>query len=177
MKKKNKFYKSESKILKFSGPCLICGKVGHMVVKCYQRKGQEKKKERQSDVQAHLVEGNEAINVLLVEENFIANETDLVLEISASRNFCANNEVFDDSEEPTDGECVYIGNSSTIGVLCKGKVLPKLTSGKTLSLNNVFYVPSLRRNLVFGSLINKVGCIVFEDDKIFISRRGDFFGK
>ena len=60
----------------------------------------------------------------------------------------------------------------------KGKVFLKLTSEKTLSLNNVLYVPSLRRNLVSGALPNKVGLkLVFDADKIIISRGGDFVGK
>ena len=50
-----------------------------------------------------------------------------------------------------------MGNQSVIGVLGKGKILLKLTSIKTLALNNVLYVPSLCRNLVFGALLNKVG--------------------
>ena len=71
-----------------------------------------------------------------------------------------------------------MGNSTTAVVMGKGKVLLKLTSGKTLSLNNVLYVPSLRRNLVSRALLNKVGLkLVFEADKIIISRGGVFVGK
>ena len=71
-----------------------------------------------------------------------------------------------------------MGDSTTTVVMGKGKVLLKLTSGKTLSLNNVLYVPSLRRNLVSGALLDKVGLnLVFEADKIIISRGGVFVGK
>ena len=71
-----------------------------------------------------------------------------------------------------------MGNSTIVVVMGKGKVLLKLTFGKTLSLNNVLYVPSLRRNLVYGELLNKVGHkLVFEGDKIIISRDGDFVWK
>jgi len=60
-----------------------------------------------------------------------------------------------------------MGNSSTATKLGKGKLLLKLTSGKTIALNDVFYVPSLRRNLVSGSLLNKAGLkVVFEGDKV-----------
>ena len=94
-----------------------------------------------------------------------------MLDTGASRHFCANKELLHDFEESTNRECVYMGNSTTAVVMGKGKVLLKLTSGKTLSLNNVFYVPSLRRNLVSGALLNKVGLkLVFEADKIIISR-------
>ena len=40
------------------------------------------------------------------------------------------------------------------------------------------YVPSLRRNLISGALLNKVGLkLVTKADKIIISRGGDFVGK
>ncbi|KAK4400300.1 Retrovirus-related Pol polyprotein from transposon RE1 [Sesamum angolense] len=71
-----------------------------------------------------------------------------------------------------------MGNSATAEVMEKGKVLLKLTSGKTLALLDVLYVPSLRRNLISGSLLNKVGLkIVLEADKVIITRNDDFIGK
>lgn len=48
-------------------------------------------------------------------------------------------------------------------MLGKGKILLKLNSGKSLSLQNVLYVPSLRGNLISGALLNKAGVkLVFE---------------
>ncbi|KAA0068137.1 ty1-copia retrotransposon protein [Cucumis melo var. makuwa] len=69
-------------------------------------------------------------------------------------------------------------NSATAGVIGKGKVILKLTSGKTSSLCNVLYVPSLRRNLVSGSLLNRAGLkIVLEGDKVVLTKNEDFVGK
>ncbi|KAH0748618.1 hypothetical protein KY290_027850 [Solanum tuberosum] len=76
MKKKNQFNKLESHIQKFKGLCFVCRKVGHRATKCYQRKGQDSKNEEQSDVQAHLANGNEVITVVVVEANRVANEID-----------------------------------------------------------------------------------------------------
>ncbi|KAK4385867.1 hypothetical protein Sango_2710700 [Sesamum angolense] len=77
-----------------------------------------------------------------------------------------------------DGECIFMGNSTTTGVLGKGKIFLKLTSAITLALMDVLYVPSLRRNLISGSLLNKIGLnIVQEVDKVKITRNGDFVGK
>nr|XP_010317483.1 uncharacterized protein LOC104646105 [Solanum lycopersicum] len=56
MKKKIQFNKPKSQIQKFKGSCVVCGKVGHRAARYYQRKGQDSKKERQSDVQANLAE-------------------------------------------------------------------------------------------------------------------------
>ena len=51
-----------------------------------------------------------------------------MLDTGASRHFCANKELLHDFEEATDRECVYMGNSTTVVVMGKGKVLIKLTS-------------------------------------------------
>ena len=55
MKKKNQFNKPESQIQKFKGSCFVCGKVGHRAARCYQRKGQDSKKEGQSDAKPILL--------------------------------------------------------------------------------------------------------------------------
>jgi len=39
-----------------------------------------------------------------------------------------------DFEDAPDGEHVYMGNAATAGVMGKGKVLLKVTSGKSLSI-------------------------------------------
>ncbi|KAL0285600.1 UNVERIFIED_CONTAM: hypothetical protein Sangu_2771500 [Sesamum angustifolium] len=112
------------------------------------------------------------------EANLVENKEDWILDTGASRHFCSNKALFHELLETTDGECVFMGNSTTSGVLGKGKILLKLTSGKTLALIDVLYVPSLRRNLVSGSLLNKAGLkIVLESDKVIITKNNDFVGK
>ncbi|KAK4395917.1 Retrovirus-related Pol polyprotein from transposon TNT 1-94 [Sesamum angolense] len=95
----------------------------------------------------------------------------------ASKHFYSNRELFQDFQEARDGECVFMGNFTTAGVMGKGKIFLKLTSGKTLALIDVLHVPSLRRNLISGSLLNKVGLkIELEADKVIITKNGDFVG-
>ncbi|KAL0378952.1 UNVERIFIED_CONTAM: hypothetical protein Sradi_3200700 [Sesamum radiatum] len=98
--------------------------------------------------QANLTEQEEIIAAVVVEANLVENKTDWILDTGASKHFCSNKELFQELHEAPDGECVFMGNSTTAGVLGKGKIFLKLTSGKTLALNDVLYVPSLRRNLV-----------------------------
>lgn len=43
---------------------------------------------------------------------------------------------------------VYVGNGSRVNVESVGQVMLKLSSGYVLVLNNVLYVPSMRRNLL-----------------------------
>ena len=87
----------------------------------------------------------------------------------ASRHFCDNKELMTDFEEVADGQCIYIGNSSIAAVKGKGKILLKFTSRKMLSLSNVLFVPSLRRNLISSTLLDVAGLkIMQEDGKVVI---------
>ncbi|KAL0453548.1 UNVERIFIED_CONTAM: hypothetical protein Slati_1332900 [Sesamum latifolium] len=125
------------------------------------------KQNTQTTPQLNLTETEEIIAVVVVEANLVENKTDWILDTGASKYFCSNKELFQELKEAADGECVFMGNSATAGILEKRKVLLKLTSGKTLALQDVLYVPSIRRNLISGSLLNKVGLkIVLEADKI-----------
>ncbi|KAL0286153.1 UNVERIFIED_CONTAM: hypothetical protein Sangu_2747500 [Sesamum angustifolium] len=49
------------------------------------------------------------------------NKIDWILDTGASKHFCSNKELFQDFEEARDGECVFMGNSTTAGVLGKGR--------------------------------------------------------
>ncbi|XP_031106310.1 uncharacterized protein LOC116010958 [Ipomoea triloba] len=75
---------------------------------------------------------------------------------------CCNREMFS-TFETVEGEKAWMGNSNQSAVEAVGKVILKMTSGKELTLNNVLYVPDLRKNVVSGSLLNKHGFkMVFE---------------
>ena len=70
-----------------------------------------------------------------------------------------------------------MGNSSTSKVEGQGKIV-LMTSGKELTLNNVLYVPDIRKNLVSGSLLSKNGFrLVFESDKFVLTKNGMYVGK
>jgi len=102
-----------------------------------------------------------------------------VVDYGATRNVCENKNVFTSYTSVGHGEeQVYLGDSNTIPVLGKGKVLLKLTYGKTLALNDVLHVPSIRVNLIFVALLSKVGVKVsFESDKIVMIKNNVFVGK
>ncbi|XP_022156810.1 uncharacterized protein LOC111023645 [Momordica charantia] len=143
--------------------------------KCTQRKD---RKDQRATRQVNLTETDDIIDVVVVEANLVENKSDWILDTGVSRHFCSNRDLFHDFHDSADDEYVFMGNSATVGVLGKGNVLLKLTSGKTLSLSNVLYVPSLHRNLVSGGLLNRAGLrIVFEADKVIITKNGGFVGK
>ena len=71
-----------------------------------------------------------------------------------------------------------MGNGSHASVHGVGMVDLKFTSGKIVQLKNVQHVPAIKKNLVSGSLLCKEGFkVVFESNKIVVSRYGLFVGK
>ena len=117
-----------------------------------QRKGRPNNKK--PPPQANLAEQDEEVIAVVVEVNLIENKTHWILDTGASRHSYTNWELLYDYEDVADGQYVLMGNTTTTKVIEKGNVILKLTSGKTLSLSNVLYVPSLRRNLVSRLLLN-----------------------
>ncbi|GAA0174399.1 hypothetical protein LIER_27796 [Lithospermum erythrorhizon] len=106
----------------------------------------------------------------MVEANLVANANDWVLDTEASRHLYANKEMFQDFKKVVDGDV-----SSFQTPLCNQMCT---TSGKTLALSNVLYVPTLCRNLVSSALLNKAGLkLVFEANKVVLSHSGEFVGK
>jgi len=68
--------------------------------------------------------------MVVKEANLVANTAEWVYDTRASRHFCANKEHMQGIKDMIDSECIYIGNSTTIRVMGKGKILLNFTSGK-----------------------------------------------
>ena len=102
-----------------------------------------------------------------------------MVDFGLTRHICANKSMFTSYTIVEDGEeQVYLGNSKTTLVQRKGKVLLKLTYGKTLALNNVLHVSFIRVNLVSVALLGKVGIkISFESDMTIMTKNNVFVGK
>ncbi|TYK21073.1 pol polyprotein [Cucumis melo var. makuwa] len=78
----------------------------------------------------------------------------------------------------SNGEQLFMDNSSTSKLEGQGKVILKMTSGKELTLNNVLHVPDIRKNLVSSSLLSKNGFkLVFVSDKFVLSKNEMYIGK
>lgn len=71
-----------------------------------------------------------------------------------------------------------LGNSITFAIKREGRMTLKMTSGKTLTLNNLSYVDEIQKKFTSDSLLNEHGLrIVIEFDKIMLNKRGMFLGK
>nr|KAJ0219071.1 hypothetical protein LSAT_V11C300118320 [Lactuca sativa] len=95
----------------------------------------------------------------------------------ATSHVCKDLYWFKDFQPINDGSVVKMGNVATEPIKGIGSVLLTFTSGKCLCLNNVLYVPGIRKNLVFEIVLNNCGYKqVLESDKYILSRHGSFIG-
>ena len=66
---------------------------------------------------------------------------------------------------------MLMANGACASVHGVGMVDLKLTSGKTVQLKNVQHVPSIRKNLISGSLLCRDGYkLVFKSNKCILSK-------
>nr|KAJ0202711.1 hypothetical protein LSAT_V11C500263910 [Lactuca sativa] len=84
---------------------------------------------------------------------------------------------FKDIQPIEDGSVVKMGNVATKPIKGIGFVLLTSTSRKCLCLNNVLYVPGIRKNLVSKIVLNNYGYKqVLESDKYIFLRHCSFIG-
>ena len=99
------------------------------------------------------------------------------MDSDANIHVCANVSLFT-SYQAGGTRALLMGNGSHTRVLGASTVVLKFTSGKTVLLKNVQYVPSIKKNLVSASQMCRDGFkIVLESNKCVVSRHGTFIGK
>lgn len=175
--------------------CFHCGKPGHVIKDCRLRKKTWKhpsagdKADNSRNNRANVVEKASPELIAMVSELHIGMITELHmaaavaspdwwLDSGATIHVCNNKAQFKIYEEMVENEEVLMGNHVTAKVVGKGTVELNLTSGKKVTLVNVFHVPDLRKNLVSANLLCKKGFkIVLESDKVIITKNGVYVGK
>jgi hypothetical protein len=71
-----------------------------------------------------------------------------------------------------------MGNGTHACVLGAGTITLKFTSGNTIQVKNVQHVPTIKKNLVSGSLLCRDRFkLVFESNKCITYKFGTFVGK
>jgi hypothetical protein len=152
--------------------CFVCGELGHIAKKCRQRKGKKS--------------GQRTANVVISEAGGSGYEPEILLACQSTDWWLdtgANIHMYFDLNlfsiyQVANGCSVLMGNGSRAAVQGVGRVDLKLTSGKTLSLNNVQHVPRINRNLISGSLLCHDGFkLVLESNKFIVLKFGLFTGK
>ncbi|KAK4406282.1 hypothetical protein Sango_0634700 [Sesamum angolense] len=143
------FKAPDGKIQKTKQLCYCCGKPEHKAYQYYQRKDQQKASQKpatQGTPQINLAEkDNEIIAAVVVEANLVENKEDWILDTGASRHFCSNKALFHELLETMDGECVFMGNSTTAGVLVEDD--PNTYMEAITSIDSSFWKEANRNEL------------------------------
>lgn len=114
---------------------------------------------------------------LVSKTNMVSNISDWMIDTGATCHICANKNMFMEYRVVAAREKLYMGNATTSAIEGRGKVVLKLTSGKSLTLFDVLHVPKIRRNLVFGPILIAKGFeLVFESKKFVLTKGGMFVG-
>ncbi|XP_058217436.1 uncharacterized protein LOC131328512 [Rhododendron vialii] len=134
-----------------------------------------------ANVVEHELEDGSDVNLSAVvsKVNMVgSNPQEWWVDTGATRHICCEKKLFTSFEPVTNGEKLFMGNFATSEVEGHGKVILKMTSGKELTLNNVLFVPDIRKILVSGSLLSKHGFrMVFEADRVTVTKAGVYVGK
>ena len=94
---------------------------------------------------ANLAEAEVIAIVVSFEVRMVTNRKGWIVDSGATRHICGNISAFTSYTTVKEGEeQVFMGNLRSSSVIGKWKVLLKLTSGKSLALNDVLHVLNIR---------------------------------
>nr|ABA91121.1 retrotransposon protein, putative, Ty1-copia subclass [Oryza sativa Japonica Group] len=145
---------------KAKGDCFVCGKSGHWAKDCPERKDR-----KSANMIISEGGGTSGYGKILPTVLSIFHSPDWWVDTGANIHVGR-------------GSSLLMGNGSLAAVHGVGTVDLKFTSGKTVQLKNVQHVPSIKKNLVSGSLLCREGFrLVFESNKCVVSKYGTFVGK
>ncbi|KAJ0455694.1 putative RNA-directed DNA polymerase [Helianthus annuus] len=117
--------------------------------------------------------------VSFISESFYVQDDMLAwwVDSGPTSHVCKDLKWFVEFEPLEDGSILRMGNVATEPIKGVGKVRLVFTSRKHLLLDNVLYVPEIRKNLLSGIVLNSCGYKqVIESDKFILSRHGTFVG-
>ena len=91
----------------------------------------------------------------------VTNMKDWVVDSRATRHICGNRSAFTSYTTVKEGdEQVFMGDSRSIPVIGKGKVLLELTSGKVLAFSDVLHMPNITR---INYVSKRRSCIIIDN--------------
>ena len=153
--------------------CFGCDKLGNFAVDCPDRllklqETIEKKDEDTEEADNLMVHEIVYLNEQKVKPSLFEIEQDMTnlwyLDNGASNHMSGNRSFFRDLDEGVTGK-VRFGDDSRIDIMGRGSILFKLKGGEKKMLNNVYYIPSLRSNIVSLGQATEAGCEVSMKDE------------
>nr|KAJ0208808.1 hypothetical protein LSAT_V11C400210700 [Lactuca sativa] len=159
--------------------CCNCNKPGHFKKDCRLCKPNKdgagpsgpNDPERQQGQISVFMQNSKYIQsyIYVISEAFYVQDDNVAwwVDSGATSHVCKDLYWFKDFQPIEDGSVVKMGNVATEPIKGIGSVLHTFTSRKCLCLNNVLYVPRIRKNLVYEIILNNCGYKqVLESDKL-----------
>ncbi|CAH9132764.1 unnamed protein product [Cuscuta epithymum] len=146
-------------------------------LKCYTNGGQDNQGQNLFVV-TNDVDNNMIFVAMLSEICVVQDDESWWIDTGATRHVCKDSQTFKTLKELKEVSILYMGNDSTVQIQGIGQVELELTYGKKLILNDVYFVPQIRKNLVSGGILNNFGFkLNFEANKFILSKGGVFVGQ
>jgi hypothetical protein len=172
-KKNSNVSHNNKKKNKWAG-CFVYGSTNQWASACPDHKFKQEKKPDQEKKFVNMVvsetaEWTSGYDTLLPTVLSVCQSPDWWADTGANIHVCADISLFSPYKLQGAG-ALLMENGSHARVLVVGAVVLKFTSGKTVLLKNVQHVPSIKNNLVSGSLLCRDGHeLVFESNKCILS--------
>jgi hypothetical protein len=148
--------------------CYTCGCPDHFAAKCPDRK--DRKAPKTANMVVSKGGGTTGYGNFLLTVVSVCSSPEWWIYTGANIHVCADISMFS-SYQVGRTPSLLMGNCARACVLGAGTVTLKFTSGKTIQLKNVQHVPTIKKNLVSGSLLCRDGFkLVSESNKCIISK-------
>eukprot|EP00253_Pinus_taeda_P026363 PITA_26363 len=167
--------------------CFYCGKPGHQIKECYKRQADERKgkqRKHQGCFAGEEDDHSHDLRLFTVDCALSASKEDedniWYVDSGASSHMTGKRDCFEFLEESACGSKIYLRDDSGYEIKGCGDIPVKLPSGDIKHLRNVLYVPGIKKNLIFVSMITdqdmqvkffKNGCVI-QDSQLEIVATG-----
>jgi hypothetical protein len=165
-KGKKKIQKKKGKTAepKPKGKCFHCDQDGHWKRNCKKYLDELKKKKKQGKSDLLVME------TCLVENDF----SSWIIDSGASNHVCVSLQMLESSRDLEEGVfTIRVGSGERLSATAVGTVRLSFDNNKYLFLDNVYFIPDFKRNLISVSkLLEQFISVSFEIDSISIYKNG-----